>query len=112
MVLYGSGGTGKSTVLNIIQDLFKGYYEIFDSKALGSVSNSFALEAFRSNPLVAIQHDGDLSKIEDNTRINSLVSHERMSVNVKFKSLYTEHFNTFLFIYAQHKYLPSSSFIT
>ena len=98
VVLYGSGGTGKSTVLNIIQDLFKGYYEIFDSKALGSVSNSFALEAFRSNPLVAIQHDGDLSKIEDNTRINSLVSHERMSVNVKFKSLYTEHFNTFLFM--------------
>ena len=76
MVLYGAAGTGKSTVLNIIQQLFEGYYSVFDAKALGSASNSFALEAFKSNPLVAIQHDGDLSRIEDNTRLNSLVSHE------------------------------------
>ena len=74
MVLYGAAGTGKSTILNIIQQLFEGYYSVFDAKALGSSSNSFALEAFKSNPLVAIQHDGDLSKIEDNTRLNSLVS--------------------------------------
>ena len=66
MVLYGAAGTGKSTILNIIQQLFDGYYSVFDAKALGSSSNSFALEAFNSNPLVAIQHDGDLSKIEDN----------------------------------------------
>ena len=75
LVLYGSAGTGKSTVLNIIQELFEGYYSVFDAKALGSSSNSFALEAFKANPLVAIQHDGDLSRIEDNTRLNSLVSH-------------------------------------
>ena len=68
MVLYGAAGTGKSTVLNVIQQLFEGYYSVFDAKALGSSSNSFALEAFKTNPLVAIQHDGDLSKIEDNTR--------------------------------------------
>ncbi|GHU60466.1 hypothetical protein FACS1894171_1910 [Clostridia bacterium] len=92
MVLYGAAGTGKSTVLNIIQQLFEGYYSTFDSKALGSSSNSFALEAFRSNPLVAIQHDGDLSKIEDNTRLNSLVSHELMTVNEKFKSTYSNRF--------------------
>lgn len=98
VVLYGSGGTGKSTVLNIIQKLFTGYYSVFDAKALGSTSNSFALEAFKSNPLVAIQHDGDLSKIEDNTRLNSLVSHEEMTVNEKFKSTYTARFNSFLFM--------------
>lgn len=69
MVLYGSAGTGKSTVLNIIQQLFEGYYSVFDAKALGSANNSFALEAFKTNPLVAIQHDGDLSRIEDNTRL-------------------------------------------
>lgn len=40
---------------------------------MGSANNSFALEAFKANPLIAIQHDGDLSKIEDNTRLNSLV---------------------------------------
>ena len=98
MVLYGAAGTGKSTILNIIQQLFDGYYSVFDAKALGSASNSFALEAFNSNPLVAIQHDGDLSKIEDNTRLNSLVSHELMTVNEKFKSTYSNNFKCFLFM--------------
>ena len=98
MVLYGAAGTGKSTILNIIQQLFDGYYSVFDAKALGSSSNSFALEAFKTNPLVAIQHDGDLSKIEDNTRLNSLVSHELMTVNEKFKSTYSNRFKCFLFM--------------
>ena len=98
MVLYGAAGTGKSTVLNIIQQLFEGYYSVFDAKALGSSNNSFALEAFKSNPLVAIQHDGDLSKIEDNTRLNSLVSHELMTINEKFKSTYASRFKCFLFM--------------
>lgn len=95
-VLYGAAGTGKSTILNIIQMLFDGYYAIFDAKSLASNGNQFALDAFRSNPLVAIQHDGDLSKIEDNTRINSLVSHEEMTINEKFKSSYTSSFKAFL----------------
>lgn len=98
MVLYGAAGTGKSTVLNIIQQLFEGYYSVFDAKSLGSSNNSFALEAFKSNPLVAIQHDGDLSRIEDNTRLNSLVSHELMTVNEKFKSTYSNRFKCFLFM--------------
>lgn len=98
MVLYGAAGTGKSTILNIIQQLFEGYYSVFDAKALGSSSNAFALEAFKSNPLVAIQHDGDLSRIEDNTRLNSLVSHELMTINEKFKSQYSNRFKCFLFM--------------
>jgi len=96
LVFYGAAGTGKSTILNIIQKLFDGYYSVFDAKALGSSSNSFALEAFKTNPLVAIQHDGDLSRIEDNTRLNSLVSHELMTVNEKFKSTYANRFKCFL----------------
>ena len=98
LVLYGAAGTGKSTILNIIQQLFEGYYSVFDAKALGSPNNSFALEAFKTNPLVAIQHDGDLSKIEDNTRLNSLVSHELMTVNEKFKTTYSNRFKCFLFM--------------
>lgn len=98
MVFYGSAGTGKSTILNIIQELFDGYYSVFDARALGSSTNSFALEPFKTNPLVAIQHDGDLSKIEDNTRLNSLVSHELMTVNEKFKSTYSNRFKCFLFM--------------
>ena len=98
MVLYGEAGTGKSTILNVIQELFDGYHTVFDARALGSSNNSFALEAFKTNPLVAIQHDGDLSRIEDNTRLNSLVSHEWMTINEKFKSAYTSRFKCFLFM--------------
>ncbi len=98
MVLYGEAGAGKSTILNIIQKLFEGYYSVFDAKALGSSSNQFSLEAFKNNPLVAIQHDGDLSRIEDNTRLNSLVSHEMMTVNEKFKGQYSNQFKCFLFM--------------
>ena len=96
MVFYGAAGTGKSTILNIIQELFTGYYAVFDAKALGSNNNGFALDSFRNNPLVAIQHDGDLSRIEDNTKINSLVSHEEMTVNEKYKSSYVSRFKAFL----------------
>ena len=98
LVLYGSAGTGKSTVLNIVQMLFEGYYNTFEAKALASFNNSFALEMFRDNPLVSIQHDGDLSHIEDNTKLNSIVSHEEMVVNEKRKTQYTARFNTFIFM--------------
>lgn len=98
IVLYGAPGSGKSTLLNIIQMLFPGYYSIFDSRALTRSSNAFALEAFRENPLVAIEHDGDLSRIEDNTKLNSIVSHENLLINEKHKSTYTSQFHSFLFM--------------
>jgi hypothetical protein len=98
MVLYGAAGTGKSTVLNIIEQLFDGYYCVFDAKALGDRNNQFPLEPFKGNPLVGIQHDGDLSRIEDNTILNSLVSHELMPMNTKNKSIYESRIKAFLFM--------------
>lgn len=98
LVFYGPSGTGKSTVLNVIQALFEGYSVMFDAKALGSSNNAFSTEVFKSNPLVAIQHDGDLSRIEDNTKLNSIVSHEDMLVNEKYKPGYTARINAFLFM--------------
>ena len=98
IVLYGDAGSGKSTVLNIIQKIFEGYYCMFDARALATISNQFSLEVFKHNPLVAIQHDGDLSRIEDNSRLNSIVSHEEMVINEKNKSLYTMRMNAFLFM--------------
>lgn len=96
MVLYGTQGAGKSTIMNIMQMLFDGYYAPFKSKDLGSSNSQFALEPFKENPLVGIEHDGNLSRIEDNTRINSLVSHELMTINEKNKSIYASRFGTFL----------------
>ena len=98
VVLSGPPGSGKGTFINIVQSLFPGYHTTFEAKALVGANNSFATEVFRDNPLVAIQHDGDLSKIEDNAKLNSIVSHEDMVMNVKFKPSYTSRINAFLFM--------------
>jgi energy-coupling factor transporter ATP-binding protein EcfA2 len=95
-VFYGPPGSGKSTMLNIIEKLLDGYTTTFEAKALGSSSSQFATEVFKNNPLAAIQHDGDLSRIEDNARLNSIISHEDMTMNEKFKSSYTSRVNAFL----------------
>ena len=98
LVLYGAAGTGKSTVLNIVEALFPGYCTNFEAKALAGNNNTFATDVFRNNPLVAIQQDGDLSRIEDNTKLNSLISHENMTMNEKNKPSYSARSNAFLFM--------------
>jgi hypothetical protein len=97
-VFYGLAGTGKSTIMSVIEKLFVGYSTKFEAKALGSSNNSFATEAFKSNPLVAIQHDGDLSRIDDNTLLNSIVAHEEIRVNEKYKPGYNGRVNALLFM--------------
>lgn len=106
IVFYGEAGSGKSTVLNIIQRLFgykkpedpRRYWTTFDAKELGDSNKNFSLEPFKNNPLVAIQHDGDLSKIEDNTRLNSLVSHEMQELNVKNEKKFPMAIHSFIFM--------------
>ena len=97
-VLYGSAGSGKSTVLNLISRLLDDRASFFDAAALGRPSDQFALEPFKLNPRVAIQHDGNLSKIADNSRLNSLISHESMVMNEKGKSLYEFKSEAMLFV--------------
>lgn len=98
IVFYGAPGTGKGTVIGILERLFEGYVSAFNAKDLTSGSNQFATEPFRGNPLVAIDHDGDLSRIADNTRLNSIVSHETLLINEKNKPTYASKVNAFLFI--------------
>ena len=97
-VLYGSAGSGKSTFLNLLSRLLDDHICHFDAAALGLVSDQFALEPFKTNPRVAIQHDGNLSRISDNSRLNSLISHERMVMNEKGKSLYEFKSEAMLFV--------------
>ena len=104
LVFYGAPGTGKSTVMDIVYKLFGGlvvdggYVATFDAKALVGNNNGFSTSAFKDNPLVAIQHDGDLSRIEDNTKLNSIVSHEIMPINEKYKAVYDTKINALLFM--------------
>ena len=98
LVFYGPPGTGKSTVIDVIEKLFTGYISTFEAKALTSNNGTFAMESFESNPLVAIQHDGDLSRVEDNTRLNSIVGHDSMNINVKYRSAFTIRPNAFVIV--------------
>lgn len=102
LVFYGDPGTGKGTILDIVKELFDSYAVSFDSGELTGLGNSFPMEQFRSNPLVAIQFDGDLSRIADNTKLNSLVSHEPMMMKEKFKSSYDFVPHCFLFLASNH----------
>lgn len=97
-VLYGGPGTGKSTVLRIIGRLFEHHVVGFESKALASGTSQFALAPFAKDPLVAIEDDGDLSKIASNSALNSIVSHEPVLINEKFKSAFERRPRAMLFI--------------
>lgn len=95
-VFYGPPGSGKGTVMDIMHKLFQGYTTSFEAKQLGSANAQFALEVFKNYPLLAIQGDGNLSRIQDNARLNSIVSHEPMTIDAKFKSPVTDVIHTFL----------------
>lgn len=97
-VLYGAAGTGKSTVLTIIQDMFEGYWKPFVSADLGNASAQFAMESLKDNPIIAIEHDGDLSRIDSNARLNSIISHEPMIMNEKRKNQYQITIKSVMFI--------------
>ena len=96
-VFYGAPGTGKSTILHIIEAMFPNYFAPFMASRV--VSNSeFALDSLANNPLIAIQHDGDLSKVMDNSALNSVVSHETMKINEKNKTPYAMTFRSLLLL--------------
>lgn len=98
MVLYGEPGTGKGTVIEIIQSMFDGYCHSFSSESMGNANSSFALADLASNPLIGIDADGDMSKLNINTRLNTVISHEPIVVNEKYKAQYSMRFDSFLII--------------
>jgi hypothetical protein len=104
LVFFGDPGTGKSTVMDIATKILGGkvsdggYVSTFEAKGLVSGDSAFSMEAFRDNPLLAIQHDTDLSTIKDNSKLNSVVSHEQMRINEKYKATYDSQINAQLWL--------------
>lgn len=95
LVLYGKPGSGKSTILDLIKLLFKGYWAPFVASELVSKTHQFATAAFKDNPLLAIQDDGSLAKIESPV-INEIISHKDVMINEKGKQQYSIRSNSFL----------------
>lgn len=98
IVLYGKPGSGKSTLINILMQLFEGYYSVFNAASLVKANNAFAAAAFKTNPIVSFQHDGDLSRIDDNSLLNSIISHEEIEINEKYRPAYRSRVDTFLYV--------------
>ena len=97
-VLFGLPGTGKSTSLNLIEKLLGEHVSSFEASLLTNASSTFALDALKNNPLVAIDHEGDLSKIRNNSVLTSVVSHDRIVINVKYQHPFSIKLNTSLFV--------------
>lgn len=87
-VFFGAPGSGKSTIMNIIERLFEGHVTHFSAMEMGRSDSQFSLEPFAKNPLLAIDQDADLSRIETNQKLNSIVSHDMININSKGKNLY------------------------
>lgn len=97
-VFFGPPGSGKSTIMNIIEQIFEGHTASFSAYDMGKADAQFSLEPFTKNPLVAIDQDGDLSRIEVNKNLNSIVSHDRVLINSKGRNLFAIHPRSTLFI--------------
>lgn len=86
LVFFGKPGEGKSTILDLFEDMLVGYTLVFDVSEIVNANSQFGLAPFRENRLVAIDQDGDLSKVQDNTRLNKLIAHDKIRINEKHKT--------------------------
>lgn len=108
VVIEGSPKSGKGTFLDNLKLIFDGkrdcpesealYTATIDFMSLCSSQSQFATEPLRNGPLVAIQFDGRLDKIDLNERLNTIVSHETILINPKGKTQFPMEVNAMLFL--------------
>lgn len=102
MYLYGPKGSGKGTVIKLIEQLFDGYYSYISLARLTSGSE-FATSQIRELPLL-IDTDSKINKIQDDTNLLKLTSHEGLTVNIKHKQMYDVIFKGLLVTASNQRY--------
>lgn len=100
-VFFGAPGSGKSTIINkvIVNSVFGGTRAPYTTKFTAGLlvsKDSFGTGFLSQDPVLAFDDDADLSRIDDNTTLNLIVSHEGVRVNEKFKAPYTSYPNCIL----------------
>lgn len=94
LYLYGSKGTGKGTVIKLIELLFEGYYDSIDLETLTSGSD-FATSQIKEVP-VLLDSDADIHKIRNDTVLLKMTAHEPVTVNRKYREQYESIFTGLL----------------
>ena len=106
----GKPGKGKSTIFEIMQEMFPHYYGTFTAEQLGDDSDQFSLASLASNPLFAIDADAKLYNLTATNRINKVIGHDIMTINEKFKQQYDLRITTMLWMASNyHCKIDSSS---
>lgn len=93
LAIYGSPGTGKGTILDIIADMFtvdddNSYVCNIRTKDIVKSNDNFGAAPLKENKLIMIDSDANLSKVEDNSVLNTIISHEKTRSNSKWGSDY------------------------
>lgn len=96
LVIYGAPGCGKSTVTEILEEMFPDHFGVFDAKKLCNANATFAMQSFREHKMYYVDADSDMSRINDNTNLNKLVAHDSMDVELKNQDSYLDKFQSFL----------------
>lgn len=98
MALVGPAGSGKSTFLKVLQGMFPTpYTKGFQSKDL-VLGKAFSTGVFKDNPLIAIDDEGDLSTVRDNTLLNRITAHDDVLIDIKHVNAYSLKLSTMLWI--------------
>ena len=89
IIIFGSPGTGKGTILDIIADMFTldsddTYVCSISTKDLVKKDEGFGTAPLKENKLIMIDADANLSRVEDNSVINKIIGHDKLRANSKY----------------------------
>lgn len=87
--LYGPPGSGKGTIISVIDGLFPGYIGRVDVRSLGDRNNQFGMSVFSDNKLVMIDDDADMSQIHVLDILNKIIVGEQFILNAKYARAYS-----------------------